>query len=155
MLLLCFSMGDERFALEASNVQELVPIVHMKKIPTAPEWVAGVMCYHGQTVPVIDLCALHLARDSVRQMSTRIILVHFTAHDKAKHLLGLLAERVTETLRRRAEDFASTGVQTPDAPHLGGITSDQNGMLQWVDVDKLLPKKVQNLLFQNKRGATR
>jgi len=149
MLLLCFSMGDERFALEASSVRKLIPMVRMKKIPAAPEWVAGMMCYHGQTVPVIDLCALHLARASERRLSTRIILLRFIAHDKAEHLLGLLAEQVTETLRRQAEDFTSTGVQTPGAPHLGGIASDQNGMLQWVDIDKLLPEKVQKLLFRD------
>ena len=155
MLLLCFSMGDERFALKASNVREIIPMVHMKKIPTAPEWVAGVMCYHGQMVSVIDLCALHLARNSERRMSTRIILVRFTAHDKVEHLLGLLAERVTKTLQRQAKDFTSTGVQTPDAPHLGGVASDQNGMLQWVDIDKLLPEKVQKMLFQDQRGTAR
>lgn len=146
-------MGSERFALDASKVQEVIPVVSMKKIPTAPEWVAGVMRYRGHVVPVIDLCSLNLGKISERLLSTRIILMRFTAHDKTEHLLGLLAEKVTETLRREVEDFNPTGVQTPDAPHLGGITHDQKGMLQWLDTDQLLPEKVQKLLFQDGQDA--
>jgi chemotaxis-related protein WspB len=155
MLLLCFSLGDERFALEASKVQEIIPLVRMKTIPKAPEWMAGVMCYHGQTAPVIDLCAMNIERSAEKRLSTRIILVRFTVHDKAEHLLGLMAERVTETLHRQAEDFTPTGVHTPDAPYLGGVSSDREGMLQWVEIDKLLPDKVQDLLFQETSGTGR
>jgi chemotaxis-related protein WspB len=153
MLLLCFSLGDERFALEASKVQEIIPLVRMRKIPKAPEWMAGLMRYHGKAVPVVDLCSLNLARSAVRRLSTRIILVCFTGQDKAEHLLGLLAEKVTETLHRQAEDFTPTGVQTPQAPHLGGVTSDQEGMLQWVEIDRLLPEEVQKLLFHDKMDS--
>jgi len=97
MLLLCFSLGDERFALDTAKVVELIPLVSVRRIPRAPEWVVGVICYHGQTLPVIDLCALNIARKAKRRLSTRIILVRFTAADKKEHLLGLLAEQVTET----------------------------------------------------------
>jgi chemotaxis-related protein WspB len=153
MLLLCFSMGDERFALDGSKVQEIIPMVRMKKIPKAPDWVPGVMRYRGHIVPVIDLCSLNLERSSERLLSTRIILVRFTTHNKDERLLGLMAEKVTETLKCQREDFSSTGVQTPDAPHLGGVTSNQTGMLQWIEIDQLLPNKVQQLLFQNNQGA--
>jgi chemotaxis-related protein WspB len=146
-------MGDERFALDASKVQEVLPVVSMKKIPKAPDWVSGVMRYRGNIVPVIDLCTLNLERSSDRLLSTRIILLHYTAHDKTERLLGLLAEKVTETLRCQAEDFNSTGIKTPDAPHLGGVTSDQKGMLQWLAIDQLLPDKVQKLLFQDEQDA--
>jgi len=149
MLLLCFSLGDERFALAATKVREIIPLVRMKKIPKAPEWVAGVMRYHGEIVPIIDLCMLNIKRSAGMRLSTRIILVRFTAHDKAEHLIGLVAEQVTETLQRQAEDFTSTGVHTPDAPHLGGVASDQEGMVQQIEIDKLLPEKVQNMLFQD------
>jgi len=153
MLMLCFSLGDERFALEASKVQEITPLVRMKKIPRSPEWVAGVMRYHGRTVPVIDLCMLNLTRSSARRLSTRIILVHFTSHDQSEQLLGLVAEQVTETVQRQLEDFTATGLYTPDAPHLGGTTSDSEGMLQWIDIDRLLPERVQSLLFQDQQES--
>ena len=151
MLLLCFSLGDERFAMDASMVQEIVPRVRLKKLPETPPWVAGVICYHGQAVPVIDLCALHINRKASAYLSTRMILVHFTASDQTEHLLGLLAERVIETCRFDRKDIQPSGVETPDALDLGGIIHDPKGMLQWVDIDKLLPEPVQGLIFQHQQ----
>jgi len=148
MLLLCFALGDNRFAIDASVVQEVVPQVKLKNLPKAPAWVAGIICYHGKMVPVIDLCALHLSRNATAYLSTRIILVHYNGCDKSEHLLGLLAEQVTETIHRQRQDFQPTGVDTPDVPYLGGIAHDQTGMLQWIDIDRLLPEPVQQLLFQ-------
>jgi len=153
MLLLCFSLGDDRFAMDASVVQEVVPQVKLKNIPKAPAWVAGIMRYHGKVVPVIDLCALHLSRKATAYLSTRIILVHYTGCDKTEHLLGLLAEQVTETIHRQRQDFQPAGVDTPDVPHLGGIAHDQAGMLQWIDIDRLLPEPVQQLLFQQQQDS--
>jgi len=149
MLLICFTLGDERFAMDTSQVQELIPVVRMKTIPGAPEWVAGVMRYQGKTVPVVDLCALHLEKTAAKKLSTRIIVARFMSHHQEEHLLGLLAEQVTETIYRQPEDFVSTGVDTPEFPHLGGVADDQEGMLQWVEIDKLLPEHVQNLLYQD------
>lgn len=153
MLLLCFSLGDERFAVDAAKVQRILPLVRMKQIPKAPAWMAGLMRYHDRTVPVVDLCALNLARKAERRLSTRIILVHFTDREQQSHPLGLLAEQVDETVRRQATDFTATGVDSPETPYLGGVAGDGEGMLQWVEIDRLLPDDVQQLLFQSGQEA--
>ena len=105
-MLLCFSLGDERFALDAKAIREVVPLVQLKKIPNAPTWVAGIMRYHSHLVPVIDLCALNMQRPAERYMSTRIMVIDFTTDDGSNRLLGLLAEKVTEILQCRAEEFS-------------------------------------------------
>ena len=147
-MLLCFSLGDERFAMDARIVREVTPVVQLKKIPNAAAWVAGVMRYHGQLVPVIDLCMLNRQRPAARHMSTRIMVIDFTASDGDKRLLGLLAEKVTEILQRQPEEFSDAGIQTPDSPWLGGIASDSQGMIQLMTVDRLLPDEVQAMLFK-------
>ncbi|MDX8381048.1 MAG: chemotaxis protein CheW [Ghiorsea sp.] len=148
MLLLCFSMGGERYALDATAVVEVIPLVRLKRLPTTPDWVSGIIKYHGHVIPVIDLCALNLGRKVERLLSTRIIIIQFIAKDGSEHLLGLLAEQVTETVNKDADEFETTGVQTPDAPHLGGVTTNHNSTLQWVDINQILPPHVQDLLFQ-------
>ena len=154
-MLLCFSLGDERFALDTKGVQKVVPLVQLKKIPNAPAWVAGVMRYHGQLVPVIDLCALNIQQPAARQMSTRIMVIDYAAADGSSRLLGLMAEKVTEILRRSAEEFSDPGVQTPDAPWLGGIASDNQEMIQLITAESLLPTEVQTLLFMEPKEAGR
>ncbi len=153
MLLLCFSLGYDRFAIDASVVHEVVPQVKLKDIPKTPAWVAGIICYHGKMIPVLDLCALHLSRKATAYLSTRIILVHYTGCDKTEHLLGFLAEQVTEAIHRQRQDFQSTGIDTPDVPYLGGIAHDRAGMLQWIDIDRLLPESVQQLLFRQQQDV--
>lgn len=148
MMMLCFSLGDERFALDTVAVREVIPMVSMKKIPIAPDWVAGVMRYHGEVVPVIDLCLLNIQQPAARQLSTRIILINFIDHQGRERLLGLLAEKVTEILRQSPDEFSQTGIKTADAPWLGGVSDDRKGMVQLIAVEKLLPAKVQDILFQ-------
>ena len=73
MLLLLFEIGDGRYALDVNQIIEIVPLVKFKKIPTTPDYVAGLMNYRGDGAPVIDLCQLidHETFDDA--LSTRII----------------------------------------------------------------------------------
>ena len=77
MLFLVFQLGKDRYAIEAHQVIEVLPLVNVKQIPQAPAGVAGVFDYHGTSVPLIDLAELALGKPSRRWMSTRIILVKY------------------------------------------------------------------------------
>ena len=57
-LFLVFRIGNERYALQAIEVAEVLPRLPLKPIAQAPDWVAGVFAYRGAVVPVIDLSAL-------------------------------------------------------------------------------------------------
>lgn len=147
MLLLVFQLGQHRFALDTRQVAEVLPLVQHRPLPQAPAGVAGVFSYHGRPVPLVDLAAISLGEPSQQRMSTRIILVNY--EDGAEsHLLGLLAEKTTETLRRTEADFAGTGVKLDSAPYLGPVTHDSRGMIQRVEVSALLSEEVRAVLFR-------
>jgi chemotaxis-related protein WspB len=147
MLLLLFTLGEHRYALEARKVIEVVPLAQLKPIPRAPLFVAGLLNYRGVPVPVLDLTQMNQASPSRACMSTRIILVDYIKDDATSRILGLMAERVTETIKRNTAEFQPTGVATPDAPYLGPISNDNQGMLQLMDINRLLPPDVHALLF--------
>ena len=69
-------------------------------------------------------------------------------HADALHLLGLIAEKVTETVRREPADFVASGVTTDRAPYLGPVTHDGGQLIRWIDVQKLLPAAVSSVLFR-------
>jgi chemotaxis-related protein WspB len=119
MLFLLFRIGDDRYALDALQIAEVLPVVGVKGIPQAPAGVAGIIDYHGSPVPLIDLSQLALGRPARRRLSTRIVLVHYADQKSTKHLLGLLAEGATETMRRDPADFVASGVGNDPAPYLG------------------------------------
>lgn len=147
MLFLVFHLGADRYAVDAKEVVEVLPAVRLKQIPLAPAWVAGVLSYRTVPVPVIDMSALALGQPAPRRLSTRIILVNYPDRHGVPRLLGLMAEKTTETLRRQRSDFVSPGVSHANARFLGPVAADAHGFVQWVDVNQLLPAQVRDLLF--------
>ena len=152
MLFLLFQLGKDRYALEASRVVEVVPLLALKKLPQAPTGVAGIFNYRGRPVPAVDLGALTLGQPASERFSTRIIIVNYPDASGANHLLGLIAERATETLRKDAKDFVDPGVKLGAAPYLGPILMEGSRAIQLVYEHRLLPESVRQLLF-SERGA--
>jgi chemotaxis-related protein WspB len=93
---------------------------------------------------VIDLRRLIQGKPCQMRMSTRIILVDYVKEDNTPYILGLMAERVTETARRDETDFVAPGLQLEEAPYLGGLMMQEQEMIQYVDLD-LLPESFQFL----------
>src|SRR5439155_5987629 len=144
MLFLVFELAHDRYLLDVRQVAEVLPFVGIKQIPQAPPSVAGILNYRGAPVPVIDLSQLTLGRPAERRLSTRIVLVHYPSADGQTRLLGLIAERATQTVRREETDFVASGVTSDGASYLGPVVADARGLLQWLDVRTLLPPAVRD-----------
>ena len=147
MLFILFQLGNDRYALDASTVVEVLPLVTLKHFPNAPRGVAGVFNYRGQPVPTIDLCELALGQPARERLSTRIIVIKYRTPDGTDHLLGLIAECATEILRKDAKDFRNAGIRIGAAPYLGPILMQGNTVIQWVHEQRLLSDDVRDLLF--------
>ena len=148
MLFLLFKIGSDRYALPASQMVEVVPLVNLKQIPQAPPGVAGLFSYHGQPVPVIDLSELANGKTAEARVSTRIILVYYPGAAGKKHILGLMAEQTSETIRRGKTDLIAPGIAVKTAPYLGAVLMDGRGIIQCVEVEKVLTASMRELLFQ-------
>lgn len=147
MLYLLLRMGRARYALEARRIVEVVPMVELKLLPCSADYVAGLFDYRGRLVPVIDLCRLtdgYACRD---YLTSRIVLVEYPGGDGARHVLGLLAEQVTETAKLDAADFMPSGLSQPDAPYLGPYQRNDEALLQRLEIEHLLPDELRRNLF--------
>jgi chemotaxis-related protein WspB len=147
MLFLLLEIGSDRYALEADRIVEVLPLVAIKSIPRAVRGVAGAFDYHGVAVPAIDLSELALGRAAPSRLSTRVIVTDFTDAHGGTGLLGLIAERATETVRLEAAEFSEFGLSNGSAPYLGPVTRGPRGLIQRIDVDRLLPRAVRDLLL--------
>jgi chemotaxis-related protein WspB len=148
MLFLLLELGPDRYALDARQVAEVLPLVSITRLPQAPPSVAGILNYRGAPVPVIDVSQLMRGRPAERRLSTRIVLVHYPDVGGQQRLLGLIAERATHTVRREETDFVPSGVTSEGAPYLGPVATDARGLLQWLDARTLLPASVRDVLFR-------
>jgi chemotaxis-related protein WspB len=152
MLFLLMQLDGNRYALDIAQVAEVLPLVHLQSMPRAPTGVAGVVDYGGTPVPVIDLSLLLVNRPAHRRLNTRLVIVYYTAGGR-KNLLGLIAERATETMRRDPADFQESGVKSASPPQLGPVALDAAGPIHRLDVAELLPQSLADSLFQEAVGA--
>jgi chemotaxis-related protein WspB len=149
MLFLLFQLGQDRYAIEARKIVEVLPLMRLKQLPHAPRGVGGILNYRGKPIPAIDLCALALGRPAKERLTTRILVVQ----SSCGRCLGLIAEHANETMIREPQEFMEGGVTVDGAPYLGLVTQGRGGLVQWVDPERLLSDDVREALFQQAAEA--
>ena len=147
MLFLLFQLGQSRYALEASRVVEVVPLLGLQQLPQAPKGVAGIFNYRGRPVPAVDLGSLTLGQPASERFSTRIIIINYPDENGTNHLVGLIAEKATDMLRKDAKDFVVPGANLGTAPYLGPILMEGSSSIRLIYEQRLLPEPVRHLLF--------
>jgi chemotaxis-related protein WspB len=147
MLLLLFETSEGRFALEARNIVEIIPLLQPKKIPGAPGYVAGIINYRGMPVPVLDLCALGGGSSCQQYYSTRIILVRYPLSEDDARLIGLIAERVTDVIACDESDIRSSGILLEKTAEEDVADGGQEEIVQMFSVTRMIPADVVRELF--------
>jgi purine-binding chemotaxis protein CheW len=92
-----FKLGDELFAIDVAQVREVLEVTQITKVPTAPDYMRGVVNVRGQATPVVDLrlrFGLPQAADTVH---TRIIVMELELDAEAA-VLGGIADSVHEVI---------------------------------------------------------
>jgi purine-binding chemotaxis protein CheW len=108
---LTFRIGIENYGLELSQTREIIEYSGITQVPLMPNFLRGVINLRGEVVPVIDL-AVRLGRKPIEvQRRTCIIVVELTNNDQ-HHVLGLLADAVSEVIEMDDENIE-------DAPSFG------------------------------------
>ncbi len=137
MLFLVFNAGQQRFAIAASRVVEILPLVEITAAQ-GTSGLAGYFNYKGRPTIAFDICHLLCGRPATQSLSTRIVLVKHPSAPPPDHFLGLLAEHVTTVVKLRNSDLTDPGVRLQQAPHLGPVFMDQEGAVQCLYEDRLL-----------------
>ncbi|WP_413174255.1 chemotaxis protein CheW [Anabaena azotica] len=150
MLMLLFHINNERYAIASQQIVEVIPLVNLTRLPHTPEYFAGVFNYRGRIIPVIDLSQLMTGQRCSEHLSTRIILVNHWGRDATQEtvpqIMGLMAQRVVETLQKSDIDLIDVDIQIDKPPYLGKMIVDEQGMIQCLHVEYLLSEVQQAYL---------
>jgi purine-binding chemotaxis protein CheW len=92
-----FKLGDELFALNVAQVREVLEIPQITKVPTAPEYMRGVVNVRGQGIPVVDLRLRFGLPRTAETVNTRIIVMELEI-DGEMTVLGGMADSVHEVI---------------------------------------------------------
>lgn len=92
--LVSFHVGDEEYAVDILNVQEIIRMVEITAVPNAPHYVEGVINLRGKVIPILDLRARFGLSAIEQSKETRIIVV-----DLENVIIGFIVDSVSEVLR--------------------------------------------------------
>ena len=98
-----FRLNETQFGVEISQVLRIVRLTPITRVPRAPHFLEGLINYHGQVVPVVDL-KKRLALDSGEQYgdAARFLIVELEASvelGRAEQSIGMLVDAVVRILR--------------------------------------------------------
>lgn len=94
---LTFKLDDEVFALDISQVREVLDFTIVTKVPRTPDFMSGVINLRGSVVPVVDMRLKFGMSKTRKTVNTCIIIVEISI-DCEKIVLGALADSVQEVI---------------------------------------------------------
>lgn len=92
-----FKLGDELFAINVAQVREVLEVSQITRIPTAPDYMRGVVNVRGKAIPVVDLRLKFGLPKGQSTVHTRIVVIELEM-DKEVTVLGGVADSVHEVI---------------------------------------------------------
>ncbi|MFC0350513.1 chemotaxis protein CheW [Undibacterium danionis] len=132
---LSFKLGEEEYAMDIQQVQELRRYETVTQIANAPEYVKGVVNLRGIIVPILDLRIKFQIGSPTYDEFTVVIILNI--HNK---LTGIVVDSVSDVVLLAAEDIRSAPLiqELAEASYLIGLGSIAERMLIVVDISKML-----------------
>lgn len=138
MLYVVAQVGNERYAIDVAQVEEVIPFVHLTGLSGAPPGIAGVIDYYGAPVPVLDLSQATAGTATPASMSARIVVIRHGPASEPGQLTGLLVPRASDVVRCDPGEFVRAAVDGPDRRHRWDVLPDARGVVQRLDLSALL-----------------
>ena len=147
MLVLMCEAGGNRCAIRVRDVAEVLPAVRLDRVVGSPDWLAGLFVFRGSPTPVVDLATLSTGSRSPARWSSRIVLTD-SGDEGGSGLVGILVERVTTAeLDEPGEQVEAGSLSGPGG--LGPVLVDEDGMLQLVELSRLITPERRAVLFSS------
>ena len=134
--LVVFTVGDEEFGVDISQVREIVRLVQITYMPKAPAFIEGVVNLRGQVVPIIDLAKRLGISSKPRSEVTRIVIV-----EVGENTVGMIVDSVSEVLRLSSDDVEEVpGIIETEVPehYIRGVGKLKERLLVLLDLNKIL-----------------
>lgn len=147
MLCVTFRIGKSRYCVGIADVEEILPPVKSQAIPSTPDFVAGMIDYRGEYIPMIDLKLLIAGVESEIKMNCRIIAIRATFFSETRKI-ALLVENLSDVLEIDEESAVLSALALERETFFGKIVYDEEGLIQEIIADKIITGKLKELLFK-------
>ena len=145
--LVTFELGNELYGIDIMDVNEIVPRLEVRAIPNAPIYVEGIINLRGAIIPIISLHRrFHIHRAVANDEDA--LLSGFLILEVGGMQLGVYIDKVSRVVTVSEQDIQEPPqmISGIGREYIQGVTSDSNGYLIILDIDKLFdPKELQQL----------
>lgn len=140
---LVFVLGTEEYGVDILKVQEIRGYGKVTPIPSAPDYLKGVMNLRGIIVPIVDMRVKFRLAEVRYDEFTVVVILRI-----GDRVIGLVVDGVADVI-------ALTASEVRQAPHLGsvvdssfiaGLATQDDRMVLLLDIEKLLSSGELNLL---------
>jgi purine-binding chemotaxis protein CheW len=147
---LVFILGTEEYGVDILKVQEIRGYDKVTPIPSAPDYLKGVINLRGTIVPVIDLRVKFRLAEVRYDEFTVVVILRLAAR-----VIGVVVDGVSDVI-------GLTAAQVREAPQLGsvvdssfiaGVGVQDDRMVLLLDIEKLLSTGELNVLARAAEGA--
>ncbi|NCO35341.1 MAG: chemotaxis protein CheW [Armatimonadetes bacterium CG2_30_59_28] len=147
--LVVFRLADEEFAVEVGQVQEIVEMLAITRLPRAPHFIKGIINLRGKILPVIDLRE-RLGLPEQCTEAQRIVITRL--EDQS---VGMIVDAVTEVLRIPQATIEPPPQMVSDVSgaYLRGIGRLDGRLLILMDLTKVLSTEDAEALVAQPGGS--
>ncbi len=128
-------LADEEYGVHIHQVQEIVQIPEITRIPGMPAFIEGVINLRGRIIPVLDLRRRFGLEVKVGGDASRIIVVEIGGQT-----VGLVVDSVSEVLRlpQSAIDPIPPTISKVGTEFIAGVGKLEKKLVILLDLEKIL-----------------
>lgn len=128
-----FSLEEPRYALFLSEVVNVVRAVEITPLPKAPPIVLGIINFHGEIVPVIDIRTLFRLPMRDMRLEDQFIIAR-----TSQRLVALVVDSVNGVHDLENHQVKNAEVSFPYTELLSGIATIEHNIVLINDLEKFL-----------------
>jgi len=136
MKIVAFTILGKEYALEIKNVIRVIRMQEITPIPQTPDFIEGVILWHGKVMPLISLRKKFGFESQGANKLNRIILTKVDNHP-----MGIMVDQITAVLNLEAANLEPPGALIGEANYLIGVGKIGERLILLTDVEKLLSLK--------------
>ncbi len=146
--LVVFTLDEQSFALNLSNVERIVRAVEVTPLPDAPEVILGVINIEGRVVPVVNTRKRLGMPEKDIELQDLFIIVRENGRS-----LALLADQVKPVLEVPDEELVLPDRVLPGIGYVQGVAKIDDGMLVVLRLETIMSLTDQKLVLAALEGV--
>jgi len=137
-LYLTFKLDEELYAIDVSQVREILDLTGITRVPQSADYMRGVINVRGSVIPVIDLKLKFGMQRTESSKDTRIVVMEIDGGDEAT-ILGAMADSVHDVIELEPSQIESppTIGSRLNTNYIRGIGKRNDQFIIVIDIDRV------------------